>query len=377
MGRTSIKKVIKEQVEDENLDETEIIEVDVENEDDEIIEEIDESAADSLRPNSMPVGPANKAAAIAKVVDAMAGMDKETINKFVATINQIGHEADNIPGGAASKNAGTLSTKPSGAAVQLVTKLESLETSVGDLIKEDVAEIFVGEELTEEFKDKVSTLIESVINLKASQRLQSLEEEYDAKFEALMEETIDGFADQLNDYLDDAIVEWIEQNQVAVESSLRSDLTEDFIENLKALFETHYINVPEDKVDIVEEMSTRIDELEALISEQIEENKVLETSLEEAAAREALSEMTKGLTESEVEKLEELAESVEFANVDEFKKKVGVLKETYFRSEETNKESGPSVLFEETDKLEDELNERVLPHSMNKYVDILSRTSKR
>ena len=376
MGRTSIKKVIKEQVEDKDLDETEIIEVDVENED-EIIEEIDESAADSLRPNSMPVGPANKAAAIAKVVDAMAGMDKETINKFVATINQIGHEADSIPGGAAAKNAGTLSTKPSAAGVQLVTKLESLETSVGDLIKEDVAEIFVGEELTEEFKDKVSTLIESVINLKVSQRLQSLEEEYDAKFEALMEETIDGFADQLNDYLDDAVVEWIEQNQVAVESSLRSDLTEDFIENLKALFETHYINVPEDKVDIVEEMSTRIDELEALVSEQIEENKVLETSLEEAAAREALSEMTKGLTESEVEKLEELAESVEFANVDEFKKKVGVLKETYFRSEETNKESGPSVLFEETDKLEDELNERVLPHSMNKYVDILSRTSKR
>lgn len=376
MGRTSIKKVIKEQVEDENLDETEIIEVDVENED-EIIEEIDESAADSLRPNSMPVGPANKAAAIAKVVDAMAGMDKETINKFVATINQIGHEADNIPGGAAAKNAGTLSTKPSGAAVQLVTKLESLETSVGDLIKEDVAEIFVGEELTEEFKDKVSTLIESVINLKVSQRLQSLEEEYDAKFETLMEETIDGFASQLNDYLDDAVVEWIEQNQVAVESSLRSDLTEDFIENLKGLFETHYINVPEDKVDIVEEMSTRIDELEALVSEQIEEKKILETSLEEAAAREALSEMTKGLTESEVEKLEELAESVEFANVDEFKKKVGVLKETYFRSEEITRDSVPSVLFEETDKLEDELNERVLPHSMNKYVDILSRTSKR
>ena len=340
-------------------------------------EELDEAsaAAATLKPNSMPVGPANKASAIGKVVDAMAGMDKETINKFVATINQIGHEADLIPGGDASKNKNTLNTKPSGAGVQLVTKLESVEASVADLIREDVSEIFEGETLTEDFKLKVSTLIESVINLKTAQRVAAIEEEYEARYNEEMDTIAENLTSTLDDYLNYSVGEWLNQNQVAVESAVRTDIAEGFMEGLKALFATHYIDVPEDRVDIIEEMNQRIEELELLASEKIDEAAALQAELEEMAAVEAITEMTKGMTESDAERLMKLSESVEFTNIDDLKAKVNVLKEQHFKVEA--REAPQTVLFEEVEKIAEEEEPKKLRGVMDAYVQSISRGTRK
>ena len=364
MGKLN-KSGISEEVANESIDANQ-----------EIAGEVAESAAsETLKPNSMPVGPANKSSSIAKVVNAMAGMDKETINKFVATISQIGHEADLIPDGDAAKNKGTLGTKPSGAAVQLVTRLESAEdASVSDIIKEDVSAIFEGEELTEDFKNKVGVLIESVINIQVDRRVVELEEAYEAKYEEEMDELVKELAQTMDDYLEFAVKEWMSMNEVAIASTIRSDLTENFLENLKALFETHYIDVPADKVDVLEEMSSRIDQLEATASENIEEVLALRKQLAEKEAVIAVTEMARGMTDTDAEKLFELASSVDYTNTEDLVSKVTILKETYFKADDTTSASKPAVLFEEVEIIDDEITTKKLAGPMESYVNTLSRT---
>jgi hypothetical protein len=362
------EKKVEDQVELEDAETLEVVETEGLEGD-----ELDESAASAtLKPNSMPVGAANKAAAIGKVVDAMAGMDKETINKFVATINQIGHEADSIGGGEASSNKNTINAKPSGAGVQLVAKLESLDASVSDLIREDVTEIFEGTDLTEEFKTKVSTLIESVINLKTAERVAAIEEEYESKYNEEMDIVAENLVETLDDYLSYAVGEWMDQNIVAIESAVRADLAEGFMENLKDLLSTHYIDVPEDRVDIIEEMSQRIEELELLASEKIDEAAELAAAIDNLEAVEVVSEMTKGLTESDAEKLIKLSESVEYISIDDLKTKVGILKEQHFKGEVTK--PAQTVLFEETDKIAEDEEPRKVRGPMDAYVQSISRT---
>lgn len=365
------EKKVEDQVELETqeLEAAEGVNAEVESAD-----ELDESAAsETLKPNSMPAGPANKAASISKIVDAMAGMDKETINKFVATINQIGHEADLIPGGDAAKNKSTLSTKPSAAGVQLVTKLESVESSVADLIKEDVSEIFEGQDLSEDFKSKVSTLIESVINLKTAQRIVAIEEEYEARYNEEMDTIAENLTETLDDYLNYSVGEWLNQNKVAVESAVRADLAEGFMESLKALLTTHYIDVPNDRVDIIEEMNERIEELELFASEKLDEIEALKTDLVKKEAEAVVAEAAKGLTESDAEKLTKLSESVEFTSIDDLKSKVGILKEQHFKVEPA-KPSTPAVLFEEAEKIVEEEETKKLRGPMDAYVQSISRT---
>lgn len=371
-------------IEDENLevideleDEVDEDELDVEDLEDEEDVELEESAAsDTLKPNSMPVGAANKSAAIGKIINAVAGMDDpETINKFVATMELIGKEARNIPGDDAAKNKNTLNTKPSNAGVQLVTKLESVDDALSAVIKEDVTKLFEGEELTEEFKDKVSTLVESAINLKVNKRIVELEEEFEKRYEEELEEIIEELADVTDKYLEAAVSEWLDENGVAIESSLKNDLTEQFLEGLKALFETHYITVPEDRVDIVQEMADRIEALELSQSSVMEDNERLMEELTQALAREKLAEMSRGLAASESEKLSELAESVEFDTLDEFSEKLSVLREQYFGTEVGSQSvSSKKVLFEENEVLEEETTGQKVAGPMASYVNTLTRT---
>lgn len=366
-------------IEDEDLENEEIVG------DEETGDELEESVgSDTLKPNSMPVGPANKSAAINKIVNAMVGMDMETINKFVASISQIGHEADSIPADAAGKNKSTLDTKPSGADVQLVTKLgwtnESVEPDVStrDIIAEDVSNIFEGESLSEEFKEKVTTIIESTINLKADQRIAALEEQFETMFEDEVNTITENLVETVDDYLTTAVEEWLEENRVAVESSIKNDLADDFIESLKALLETHYITVPEDRIDVIEEMNEKIDNLEKLVSEKMDENDELKEALTVKDVEITVAEMARGLTDTDTEKLYEMASSVDFDDIDDFKGKVEILKEQYFSGAPDKPSKGnKEVLFEEVDVIEDEESGPRLTGPMSQYVNTLTRTSRK
>ncbi len=340
------------------------------------IESLDETAAAaSLTPGSSPVGPANKAWAFGKIVNAIPGMDQETINKFVAMIDQIGHEADSIPGSDASKNKASVDTKPSGAAVQLVTRLEAVDDVMRSVIKEDISTLFEGDDLSEEFKTKIETIIESAINLKVGAKVIELEEAYEEQLSEEVEEIAKDLIGTLEVAIDSIAETWLENNEVAIVSTLRSDLTEQFLEDLHGLFATHYIDIPEDKVDIVEEQALRIEELEEIASEVLEENLSLKRTIEEATAEfevaEALDSVTEGMVATDAEKLRELAESVEFTSATDFTKKLGVLKEAHFT---TVKKPTASVLFEETEILDEEVSsEKKLTGSMAQYVKAIER----
>lgn len=341
------------------------------------VEQIEETAAsESLKPNSMPEGAANKAASLGKVVDAFAKFGPETINKFLASLEQIGKEAENIPSGAAEHNKSTI--KMHGEEIVL-------DDAVKAVIKEDIDALFEGEDLKEEFKAKVAVLFESAINLKSSKRIIELEEEYETKFEAEAENMATNLAETLNSYLDFSVNKWLEANEVAIESSLRNDLTENFIEDLHTLFSSHYITVPKDRVDIVEELTARIDELESMASRQIEDNialkavheeevKALAAKIDEAAVNAAFTEATKDLAESEVEKLKTLSESVEYTDVVEYSNKINILKESFF----TEKKVAPKadVLFEEIETIEEETAAPKLPVNMSRYVSALSNSAR-
>jgi len=383
------KSKINDQVDDEDIvledeeildeseiDESEELDDEVENDDE---DDLDESAAsDTLRPNSKPIGAANKSSAVGKIINAVAGMDKETVNKFVATMELIGKEDKNIPAGDAAKNKNTLNTKPSNAGVQLVTKLEAVDDSMAEIIREDVANIFDGEEITEEFKTKVTTLIESVINMKADARIVEIQEEIEAKFEEELDTMATGLVEMMDAWLDATTNDWLAENQVAIDSTIKNELTEQFIEGLKALFETHYVDVPEDRVDVVAEMNDRIEELERMVSEKISVNEELQDQIDTMSAENALEEMSEGLTATEAEKLTELAESVEFSDVNEFVSKIGILREQYFGTESGKKSSSSrrssNVLFEETDVMEEDIKKPAVTGSMASYVNSLSRT---
>ena len=333
------------------------------------------AAADSLSPNSAPAGAANKAWSFSKVVNAMAGMDQETINKFVEMIGQIGHEADSIGGGAAAANKATIDAKPSDAAAQVVSHLEAVDDAMRAVISEDISNLFEGDELSEEFKTKVSVVIESAINMKVAAQVVALEEAFDKK----LQEQVDHIAEDLVGTLElavDAIAEsWLENNEVAVVSTLRSDLTEQFLEDLRGLFETHYIEIPDDKIDVLEEQAARIEELEELASDALEENLSLRRTLEEAQTAQeiesTIEEAARGMSMVDAEKLRELVESVDYTSPAEFKKKVGVLKETHFKSEPARTDA-PTTLFEETNTIGEESEEDSnLSKSMAAYVRAL------
>lgn len=364
-----VAPVLEDEIDREEAlsDEIDLEDSEVELEDEGDLEE--SAAADTLHPNSMPPGKANKSWAAGRIIDAFAGMDQETINKFVETMDQIGKEARNIPGSDAAKNKASIAAKPS-----LATS-ESIDEGMSKIIREDVTAMFEGEDLTEEFKERVAVLIESAVNMKESKRALELEEAYEAALEEEIDHIVGDVAETLDRYLDEVVEEWMASNEVAIESTLRSDLTEDFIESLRALFETHYVAVPEDRVDLIDELGTRVEELEAAWSEVLDENDELKATIETMKAEEALADMSEGLVGTDAERLRELAESVEFSDVEEFTAKVSVLREQYFGEETVSSPAGDKArnLFEETELVESE-EEVPVRGPMNQYVSAIGRT---
>jgi len=237
--------------------------------------------------------------------------------------------------------------------------------------------MFDGEDLSEQFKEKASTIFEMAVNYRIGEITEQLEELYADKLNEKVEEIEESYAQQLQDltgkidqYLNYVVEEWLKENEVAVETSLRSEITEDFIHGLKNLFAEHYIEVPEEKVNVVEELALRVEELEAKLNEAVNENIELRDSLNEMSTEEIFNEVSEGLTLSQVEKFKKLAEGVDFDEVESFKKKLLIVKENYFPSNDVKKTSN---LLEES--FDGEEPAAVASSEMSKYVRAISRTT--
>ena len=202
-------------------------------------------------------------------------------------------------------------------------------------IDEDVTALVEGEELSEEFREKAKTILEAAIKGKVVQIKEVLDAEYEEKLLEEVEEIKGALNERVDSYLEYVSDEWFAENQLAVETGLKEELTESFMTGLKGLFEEHYVTIPEEKYDVLESMVEKLDDMETKLNEQIEKNVSLNQRLAGATADSIFDSVSEGLADTQKEKLASLSESVEFESETEYREKLETLKESYFPTAKT------------------------------------------
>ena len=252
-------------------------------------------------------------------------------------------------------------------------KKESFYISASDLdVSEDVNALFHGEELTEELQEKAKTIFETAVVNKVNEKVASILEEYDDMIEEKTQEIEDSYAEKLDEYLDYVVNQWLEENKLAVESGIRSEMTESLMSGIRDVMEEHYVELPEEKVDMVENLQNKVSELEEGLNEALDQNAKLNRQLKETKKEEATEEITEGLSEMQREKLRELLETVEVEDDDEdlssFRKRANIVRENYFPSEQHNLNEDNKDDVEPVDEEPDD-------SPVNRYAAALKRLS--
>ena len=246
---------------------------------------------------------------------------------------------------------------------------EVIEYSVED----DLNALIQGEELSEEFREKAATIFEAAINSK----VKGIQEELTASYEEKLVEEVASIKEELKDrvdsYLEYVADEWIAENQLAVESGLKEEMTESFISGMKSLFEEHYVTIPEEKYDVIESMVDKLDEMEGKLNEQIEKNIALNKRLAESVSDVVFAEVTDGLAQTQKDKLAGLVDNVEFESETAYREKLETLKESYFPTKVAQRNTAEN-LTEEAGSTDYTGN--VSP-TMEAYLKTLTRVSKK
>ena len=240
-------------------------------------------------------------------------------------------------------------------------------------VEQDVQALFEGEELSEEFQSKARTIFEAAIKEKVSEIKENLQTAYE---QALVEEVAsvrDELTERVDAYLEYVADEWIQENQLQVESGLKTEMTESFLEGMKSLFEEHYVSVPEDKYDVLESMVDKLDEMESKLNEQIERNVALNQRLAESNSDVILADVSEGLALSQKEKLASLASNVEFESETDYREKLVKLKESYFPT----KTSAPSAHSETISEGTAVDSPQQVSSAMEAYMQTLGRVAKK
>ena len=197
-------------------------------------------------------------------------------------------------------------------------------------MKEDVAALTDGEDLSEEFKQKASTIFEAAVKAKLVEEIEKLEGEYETKVAEKVEETKSEIVEKVDAYLNYVVEEWMKENELAIEKGLRAEITEDFIGGLKSLFESHYINVPQEKYDVIEAQTAEIEKLKEEVNQTIEKNVELNQAIGNHVRQDIINDVSSDLAETESEKLKGLAESIEYKDAESFRASVETLKNSYY-----------------------------------------------
>ena len=319
----------------------------------EVQDEIEESAgSDTLKPNPTTVEK------LATFTSLLAQLKGEDLSHFLNdALAQIGKEAALTPSATAPGGKPALGQMP--------------RATLG-AVKEDITAMFAGEDLTEEFKESASTLFEAALTARMNLETVRLEEEFAAKLDEEVELVKEEMTTKIDQYLDYVVEQWIEDNKLAIESSLRSEIAENFMEGLYNLFAESYINVPDDKVDVLGELHAQIEELEAKLDESINTQLELQSVIDEATKEATFDEVSEGLAATQVEKLRTLAEGIEFNDAETYAKKLNIIKDKYFA--EGKKVVSTGVIAEEAEELVEQA--APVPAHMAHYAAAISRTVK-
>ena len=217
-------------------------------------------------------------------------------------------------------------------------KMKKEDTEVEEYdMEDDVNALLGGEELSEEFKAKAKTIFEAAINSKVAEIRATIEEEHEAKLAEEVAEEKEALQERVDSYLEYVSDEWMEENILAIEHGLKTELTESFLSGMRSLFEDNYVTIPDDKYDVLESMVEKLDDMETKLNEQIEKNIGLNKRLSESVADGILESVSDGLAATQKEKLASLVESVEFESETEYRNKLETLKESYFPKNSTAK----------------------------------------
>ena len=247
-----------------------------------------------------------------------------------------------------------------------VTELPEITDEVD--IDDDVNALLGGQELSEEFREKAKTIFEAALKSKVTELREAMEAHYEAKLVEEVEGMKDELIERVDSYLEYVADEWLQENALQVERGIRTEMTESFLAGMRGLFEDHYVSIPEDKYDVVENMVDKLDEMESKLNEQIEKNIAITKSLSEATGGNILSDVSEGLSSTQKEKLASLAEGVEFESEESYKEKLETLKESYFKA--APKRSDSEVLNEEAASPD-------VSGSMAAYIQALSHATKK
>ena len=246
---------------------------------------------------------------------------------------------------------------------KLIKKMISKEK-----MKEDMDALLSGENLSEEFVTKATTIFEAAVIARAEEVISEAEEQLMEEFEVAVEAIKEDLAAKVDGYLNYMVEEWMKDNEIAIQSGLKAEITEEFLTGLRDLFIEHNIDIPEDKVDIVEELAAQLEATEAVLNEEIARGIELSQALNEQKKIEAIYTACEGLTQTQVEKMKSLAEGVDFTTEEEFTTKLDTLKESYFKAD---------VKVATTDALDDEVlleEEKRAIKSSNSEIDFYAKT---
>jgi hypothetical protein len=242
-------------------------------------------------------------------------------------------------------------------------------------IEEDVNALLAGEDLSEEFQEKARTIFEAAIKTKVAEIKESLQESYAATLVEELDAIKSQLTERVDSYLEYVADEWLQENALAVEHGLKTEMTESFLVGMKSLFEDHYVTIPEDRYDVIESMVDKLDEMEEKLNEQIQRNVALNRRLAESVADVIFADVAEGLALSQKDKLASLAENVEFDSEADYREKLVTLRESYFPSNTGTQRSTTENLSEEVSS-DETITESVSP-IMAAYLETLARASKK
>lgn len=356
----------------------------------EVTEAEGSAAANQATIASKPTG-ISRSDLMSKLVDYASKADKGELADFVARLG--GTEANGeVPtpdaiyaSAKAAAGAGPNSAEKNKASIKSSGKHADPMPSV----KEDLELLFGGsDELSEDFRLKVGTLFEAAVSTRVNlekakivEDFEALETELKETYQKTLDESIEEIktemVENVDNYLNYAVAEWIAENKLAVQSNIRTQIAESFMASLKAVFEQHYVNIPEDKVDVVEAMAAELEEVKARLEETASENERLSKVVNEKEITDIVTTVSEGLTDTQKEKFTKLTEAINYANVDEFRKKVSIIKETYFPKNNVEvKVAKDQLLSESVEEPETEKSSAIDP-KMQMYVSSISKIVKK
>ena len=358
----------EEILDEENLDETygsKKVNA-MKNHDDEEKEEgahEDEEEKESVKKESAPKVnvPKTKAGVIQAAVDMLKAARKEDAQKMFSKMALGDDEEASVKSADdAVKGVSKVADPKAKAKVEAIDFDEDLE----NIIKEEAT-------LSDGFRDKAQAIFEAVLTSKLTSEIDRLEAEYAQNLEEEVSEVQESLVEKVDSYLNYVVEGWMEENKVAVTNGLRTEIAEDFMTSLQSVFKEHYIEVPEGKVDLVDELNESVTELEETLNKTTEDNISLHQKVQEFEKQEVVREQSSGLAETEAEKLASLVEDIEFDNKENFEMKVKVVKESYFKQE-------GSESVDEVDSLlgEENVSEEAVSEAMAKYTQAITNFKK-